>query len=134
MEISINDRINYRQLAENIEKIHGGWSDCSFNNEMYKKFVSKLETDEAQEEIIGATEKLILKIEKKEGITGLHSDYPTFIFWVLSLMFVSRTLDILKDKGSNEERKLKNGEKNLLGFQRAYEIYCKELESIIDRY
>lgn len=130
MKFPIDDGINYRQLAEDIEIIQ----DWSGHFDIYKRLVTGLETYDAQKKIIEATAKVIKKIEKEDAVSNLQTDYPTFLFWVISLMYVSRTLDILKSKSIDKKRESERGESNLLAYAKIYQNYRKELQSIIDRY
>lgn len=126
--------MNHRGYMKRIEEKLQGWSGCSSDIDFYNKIVEKLQTNDAQQLILRTTNDLILKIEKEEQVSGLNSDYPTFLLWNLSLMLVSRTSDILKSKSEDKQRELECGGSNLKAFRRVYENYRKELESLVNTY
>lgn len=82
--------------------------------------------------MLKGVETLCKTLNMTEGIKGLESDKPTPIIWVLSLMFVKRTADMLRLKSKDEVRGKEFGKENCEIYAKLLNHYRKKLEIIIN--
>lgn len=113
MNIKTNDvieGINYNEMWIHLEKESRFIDNVPWERH-YSSILSGLE--KIKEEVIGAAMKLSAQ---RSGYESLGEDATTDLMWVLSLLFVKRTIDMLTLKSTNEakDEKYRIAHQNLL--------------------
>jgi hypothetical protein len=82
---------------------------------------------ESKPDIVDGLEQLQPKIGR--GNSALGQDGPTDVIWIISLVFITRTIGILGSKGSDERR----SEENRKEHARLLERYLEDINTIISQ-